>query len=346
MVALMVLLQTVPPRRTQAEERFDAKVMYYQESDARIEVLAPTVMYQTELSPTLTIKVDGIYNAISGASPTGAPPIPKTRTETRTISVPATSSGSQDDGDSEDGGGDDDSRDSFAGTTSHIAYSGFSGATARVSTSSPSSSRTETIEVPTGGIEIPVAEIEDTRIGASIGLTKRLNRHALTGLFSYSTENDYESFGAAFTHAIDFNLKNTTLLWGLALTHDIVDNFYEAKEESKDSIDAIIGLTQVLDAKTLLTVNLSLGYMTGYLNDPYKVTELNGVLVPEQRPEDKSKQVVFASLARNIETLNGSLEASYRFYNDTFGIAVNTVGLAWHQRMGTPLDSSAVRPVS
>lgn len=355
---LLLYLQMAPVRRTNAEDRLDTKFMYYQEDDDRIRVLSPTVQYQTELSPTLTIRIDGIYNAISGASPTGAPPVPTTRTETRTITVqssPSTTTSTstspapvrEEDDDRFEGGEDDDSgrRRLSKRTFRKQAYAGFSGATGTVttpaaatpsatsSTSATRSTRTETVQVPTGDSTLPSESAEDTRVGGNIELIKRLGNHTLSGMFSYSEESDYESFAFALKHAIDFNRKNTTLQWGVAVTHDIVDNFYGDSQETKDSFDFLLGLTQVLDARTLLTLNLSLGYVTGYLDDPYKVVELNGVLVPEHRPDNKTKQIVFVSLLHYFDSLRASLEGSYRLYNDSFGIMGHTIGVAWNQKI-------------
>ena len=69
----VVLLAISLPRRARGEDLTDFKVMYYMEDDNRIDVLSPTFQIQKDLSSSLTIKIDGIYNSISGATPTGAP---------------------------------------------------------------------------------------------------------------------------------------------------------------------------------------------------------------------------------------------------------------------------------
>jgi hypothetical protein len=86
--ALALLLYLLPPRRASAEDYLDLKTMYYREEDDRIEVWAPTFLYQTEVSPTLSIRIDGIYNSISGATPTGAPPAPVSASPAQTLQAP------------------------------------------------------------------------------------------------------------------------------------------------------------------------------------------------------------------------------------------------------------------
>ena len=73
---LVLVLYMTPLKRARAEERLDFKTMLYQEDDDRMRIIAPTFLYEHDLSPTLTIKLEGIYNSISGASPTGAPATP------------------------------------------------------------------------------------------------------------------------------------------------------------------------------------------------------------------------------------------------------------------------------
>ena len=57
----VLVLYVTPLKRARAEERLDFKTMLYQEDDDRMRIIAPTFLYEHDLSPTLTIKLDGIY---------------------------------------------------------------------------------------------------------------------------------------------------------------------------------------------------------------------------------------------------------------------------------------------
>jgi hypothetical protein len=85
-----------------------------------------------------------------------------------------------------------------------------------------------------------------------------------------------------------------------------------------------------------------LGHMQGLLSDPYKVVALNDQLVPEKRPDSKDRQIAYLSLAHFFPAANGSLEGSYRYYTDGFGISGNTLQLAWFQKLG---ERWVVRPL-
>ena len=356
MGSTIVLLAIALPRRTRGEDLSDFKMMYYLEDDDRIKVLSPTVSLQKELTSTLTIRIDGIYNSISGATPTGAPasqpaapavvrPASST-SRPAPASVPAPAPTPVYENDDDNGGDDwreddeaeheeeeneDDDRRGVVGMPPvRLPYWAKAGA-------SPSPAPTPApapAPAPEKQAKVPKADFSDERYAGNVELIKRLGRHTLSGLLSYSTESDYDSLGLALKDAVDFNQKNTTLLLGGAYTHDKLTPANGIPADTKDTVDAIVGLTQLLDPRTVLTVDLSLGYSQGLLSDPYKVVELNGQLVPERRPDSKNKQIVFLSLAHYFPSVHGSVEGSYRYYMDSFGIDAHTVDLAWFQKLG------------
>jgi hypothetical protein len=189
---------------------------------------------------------------------------------------------------------------------------------------------------------VPTADFDDTRVGANLDLSRKIGRHTPTLALAYSQEDDYLSRGVALKDAIEFNKKNTILLTGLAGTFDDINPANGRPDDTKTTYDLLLGVTQVLNPVTLATLSATIGRTDGYLSDPYKVVELNGVLVPEERPDSKDKYILYGSLVRYVEPLNGSLETSYRFYSDTFGINSHTLSAAWYQKIG---EHWVVRPL-
>ncbi len=156
--------------------------------------------------------------------------------------------------------------------------------------------------------------------------------------------------------ARDFNDRNTTLSFGLALASDTIDpvggspvplapmleqgnSANKRGSESKDVTDFLLGVTQVLNRKTLVQLNYSLSNSDGYLTDPYKVLSVvdpvTGNLVPgpagsglyrylyESRPDTREKQSLFGLIKRDIG--GNVLEASYRYMTDDWGIDSHTI---------------------
>ena len=70
------LLQLAAVTRTRAEDRADYRYEDYAEDRDRIHVQTHGFYFDTTLKPWLTLKGNYIHDAISGATPTGAPPLP------------------------------------------------------------------------------------------------------------------------------------------------------------------------------------------------------------------------------------------------------------------------------
>lgn len=219
-------------------------------------------------------------------------------------------------------------------------YDGISGATP---TGAP---------VQVGSDKIPTAVIHDIRRSYSVELPMKFGIHGIAPSFSVSRESDYESVGAAATYSIELNQKNTTLSFGLSRDFDrVIPNrgTYIAKSQDKSKQDVMIGVTQLLDPETILTANLTFSYVDGYLADPYKgvnfyINYLDPSFDPsplglkaEKRPDERFDQVAHVSLTRYLKPLNASVEATYRFYHNDYGIFAHTASLTWFQKIGSSI---------
>jgi len=269
-ILLTFAAQLLPLGRARsAEDHVDTKFEYYIEDANRIKIVTQGVLFEKSLTANLSLKGEYVYDGISGATPTGAPP-------------------------------------------------------------------------PVGANQVPTTNMEDVRHAGALELAAKLGPHTLTPQISYSTEGDYDSLGIALNDAIEFNEKNTTLLLGVAHSFDTIQPEFWTRAKHKDSTDVMVGVTQLLNPRTVLQANLTLGYSWGYLADPYKSFRFDGYpdptgVFPEKRPGHRTKEVLFLSLTHFFEKPNASLEVSYRFYHDSFDILSHTVALAWHQKIGNHL---------
>jgi len=212
---------------------------------------------------------------------------------------------------------------------------------------------------------------KDTRISFDGSYNIPLDRVSTFNVGAHlSTEHDYTSLSANFGISRDFNRRNTTLSFSSSFAHDLVrpegqsptpfsslpepgtvgenDGFEDEGDggrgsESKNVIDAVIGLTQVVDRMTLLRVNYSLTHASGYLNDPYKILSLvqdqNSAdpgepvdYLYESRPDKHTKHAVFGELQRYIS--GHVINISYRYFWDDWGIRSNTFD--FHYRFPLP----------
>jgi hypothetical protein len=191
-----------------------------------------------------------------------------------------------------------------------------------------------------GQSQVPLNQLQDIRRAGNLAVEWRLGRHTLTPQIAYSDESDYTSFGISLNDAIEFNQKNTTLRLGLAHSFDDIHPKLFPESQDKDSTDLLVGFSQLLSPKTILTADFTFGHATGYLGDPYRVVRFDGWLptvfnFPEVRPDERQRGVMLLTLTHFISPVNASVEASYRFHHDSFGITSHTAGLTWHQKLGS-----------
>jgi hypothetical protein len=198
----------------------------------------------------------------------------------------------------------------------------------------------------TPGGPVPLSQVTDRRKAWSADFSRQFSRTNASVGFANSRENDYVSNGWSLNTLTDFNQKNTVLLLGIAGTTDDIRVFFQSDWEKKRTNDLIVGVTQLLNPQTSVTLNVSYGHSTGYHADPYRVilkrTEVApGVFLPltfgENRPDDRDKWTGFASINRAFPRAKGAAEASYRLFHDSFGITAHTVEFAWFQKLGEHL---------
>jgi hypothetical protein len=196
---------------------------------------------------------------------------------------------------------------------------------------------------PAGSGQVPRTELTERRKEWSGDLSNRFANVTVDAGFADSRESDYVSAGWSVNTRTDFNQKNTTLLLGAAGTSDRVEVFFEPAYLPKHSADGIVGLTQLVDPLTSVSLAVTWGRATGYLGEQHKLVEktiqfLPGVSLPESfgenRPGQKDWASVVLAVNRAFPSLHGALEGSARFYRDTFGVTGTTAELAWFQHLG------------
>jgi hypothetical protein len=151
-----------------------------------------------------------------------------------------------------------------------------------------------TYTTPAG--EIPLdSSFLDTRVAANAGWSQPFARlYTFNAGLDISSEYDYQHLGVNAGITRDFNERNTTLSFALALGKDKVKPVGHipvpfaamsdatedddgspanrgADSDDKDVVDVLLGVTQVLGRHTLLRLNYSYSDSSGYLTDPYKI---------------------------------------------------------------------------
>jgi hypothetical protein len=270
---LATLLAWLLPRAAHAENSVSYKYERYRESGGRIAVDTRGAHVEQDLGTEMHLKLDGVIDAITGATPSGAP-------------------------------------------------------------------------APAGSDQVVLTDLHPERRKAwNADLSRQFKRVNVDFGFGNSRESDYVSNGWSVNALTDFNQKNTTLLTGFAGTDDKIKPVFSSRAPRlrKHTNDAVLGLTQLLDPQTSVTLNIGWGRASGFLRDPYKLVEKTvqvfpGVFLPftpnENRPDYREKWTVFAQVNHAFPAARGAIDASYRYYRDTFGQAAHTIDVAWFQHVG------------
>jgi len=301
----------------------DFTVGYYLEDHQRVEVWSPALLWEADVNKSTVIRLQGIYDVVSGASPTGAPMTRKTREVTHTETTTTTQTSQV--------------------ITGYNTITGPTGvAPQRVpifgtATSSRSTTTSQTEIVPYGKAFLPMQEFEDERLGLNLELEHRAGDWLYGGGVAYGTESDYESLAGTLKVAREFNHKATVLTLSASLGHDWVLNPGLERWDDKDIVEGLLSVVQAVNKKTLLTLAGTLGQASGYLDDQYKYASVDDLIIHEQRSDTRDKRIAFVLLNRTFDSLHGSAELMYRFYSDSFGVEANTLGFTWFQHIGKHL---------
>jgi len=190
---------------------------------------------------------------------------------------------------------------------------------------------------------VPLTHIHDQRTAFSLGLPMTFGNHEITPSIAYSIESDYVSWSGALNYSLSLNHKNTIVSTGWAHNADSVrDDLFVWEAKKTDAW--FVGISQLLTPKAYINFNADFTTERGYLSDPYRgvmpamnYPQLNpddAALIPEKRPRHRNSEVFSAAYTQYIDPLEGSFDLNYRFFHDSYGIFTHTVGFDWNQRIG------------
>jgi hypothetical protein len=215
---------------------------------------------------------------------------------------------------------------------------------------SPSGS-TRTFQI--GGSETvnPLTQFEDTRLSAQV-----VNGQSITPTFkgevvgNLSFENDYDSYGGGGSFSWDVFQRMATISGGISIDMDTVrplngnppefasiSNTTRLGQGEKQTIQSMLGFSQVISRKTLTQLNYSQTRNDGYLTDPYKIiTVINASGAPvdylyEKRPTSRVRNSIFWNTAHHFTEDVAHL--SYRYYWDDWGVRSHTSDLRYRMEL-------------
>jgi len=285
----------------------DSAVLYYSETD-RVTAIEPVINVKRHFGDEKALNLKLVIDALTGASATGATPSDQVQTFTRP-----------------------------SGNGSYTTSSG----------------------------ETPLDDtFKDTRVALSAQWEQPIGRDYKISVGSnVSTEYDYFSLGINGSLSRYFNNRNTTLTAGLSYANDSIepegdiplefasmaintgqarfdDEFNATRrggDESKTTTDFLLGVTQVINRRTLMQFNYSYGNSDGYLTDPFKILSVVGSdgrsmdYVYESRPDSRTKQSLYWQTKYHFN--QDIVDISYRYMWDDWDITSHTFDLRYRWKL-------------
>lgn len=281
----------------------DTSYLYYGETNDRVMVNKAIAKLTGDISEQDKATIDLILDTMSGSTPTGA----------------------------------------VESKSSAVTFTSASGA----------SSVTSTGAVP------DMASFSDTRLGFSLDWAHQKNRLKTVNYGgSISIEKDYESYGASINYSQDSKDRINTYSIGAAYQFDKIYRKTGGTPEPLSSVEAnstfsdgerfiydgIAGISHVFNKKTIGQLNYGITYSDGYHSDPYKVISevrlvadsddtLNSFAYAEtdrfyeSRPDTRLRHTLYTGLAHQYGGNGEVIHASYRYYQDDWGISAHTLDL-------------------
>jgi Protein of unknown function (DUF3570) len=341
------------PLRAQEEGYGSYRHEFYREDDNRMSVDTDTAGFDIGLGEHVRLTGQLVQDAISGATPTGAPP--QSQWPFQTFNGYYNQAYNQF---FQAGINDTNNLRLYTGGLFASFPNPYQAYTNYVATNNPqfgtqasnnaaSAYQTQSTNKNLHNTSVPLTQLHDLRRAFSFSTPLTFGIHEFTPQVAISKESDYHSYGAALNYAVQLNQKNTILNAGWSHDGDRVRDFTRVNWQGKVSDDFLIGINQLLTPKSYFTVNLTYGQEYGYLSDPYRIVipllnfpqpnPTDPAALFDTRPRRRTKEIIYATYNQFIDPLNGSAEVGYRFFHDSYGIFGQTFETAWHQKIGRNL---------
>jgi hypothetical protein len=202
-----------------------------------------------------------------------------------------------------------------------------------------------TVNVPAGSI--PLVKFQDHRAGLDGEWQRPWGRFFTTTLGAHaSREKDYQSLGGSGKVSAELFQKRLTVSAGGGYNHDSVfpvggtpiglsdGTEVSNKANSKKVTNLLLGVSQVLTRRWIMSLDGTRTFEKGYLTEPYKVISIVSPFsgepedqVTDNRPSTRTRTSGLLSSAYHFTHDIGY--ASYRYYRDTWGIRSNTLDLKY-----------------
>jgi hypothetical protein len=171
--------------------------------------------------------------------------------------------------------------------------------------------------------------IGDYRSAADAKLTRYFAGSAIAVGAAYSHEQDYISRAASIEWRTWSDDRNRTYAIGAGAAKDRINAVEGVNgpvlDQPRETYDYLAGVTQVLDARSLVEASVTWSDGRGYYADPYKLHDT--------RPGRRRILTWLAHYNRYFPGSDATLRLAYRYLDDSFGDRSHMVEASWVQAL-------------
>ncbi|GGY34329.1 hypothetical protein GCM10011297_04210 [Bacterioplanes sanyensis] len=175
--------------------------------------------------------------------------------------------------------------------------------------------------------------ITDTRIDINSQAKRYFDEGTLGGQVGVSHENDYQSLALGGDGSLELFDKHTTLTLAFSTSFDRLSptdaeqyggGRSRADGRSKRTTSTYHGISQVLDARRVISAGIGYTHHSGFLSDPYKLDD--------RRPGERDQFTLDGQYRHHFDVFAGAAaHLDYRLYQDDWGINSHTLSVRWSQ---------------
>ena len=166
--------------------------------------------------------------------------------------------------------------------------------------------------------------ITEYRTAGDVKVTRYFGRYAIGVGGAVSSERDYLSRAGSVDLRWFSEDRNRTLAFGVGGASDRINSVNGvATDRARQTLDFLVGVTQVLSAEDIVQSNVTYSTGHGYYSDPYKLLDT--------RPDERRVLAWLSRFNHHFARWDSTVKLSYRFLHDSFGDDAHTVDVAWVQ---------------
>jgi len=171
--------------------------------------------------------------------------------------------------------------------------------------------------------------IGDYRSAADAKVTKYFGDSSLAAGAAYSHEQDYISRAASVEWRTWSDDRNRTYAIGFGAAKDRINAVEGVNapvlDQPRETYDYLLGITQVLDAASVVESSVTWSDGRGYFSDPYKLHDT--------RPNHRRIFAWLTHYNRYFAAPDATLRLGYRYLDDSFGDRSHMLEASWVQAL-------------